>query len=128
LEKVGYGRLVLDSRNEAASDLSSPGMEDLREVDERAVVGSAGSLVEVFLLFVLFVFLDDFLSSRFSLTGNMAKSCRPKGVKSSVTWTREGKVILFWSPIILALKQGRDWSLKVAAGTNPAFRVWGKKG
>jgi hypothetical protein len=79
-EKLGYGRLVLDSRNEAASDLSSPGMEDLRlEVDERAVEGSSGSLVEVF-LFVLFalVFVAltvfDFLSSRFSLTGNMAKS------------------------------------------------------
>jgi hypothetical protein len=55
-------------------------MEDLRlEVDERAVEGSSGSLVEVF-LFVLFVLVFvaftvfDFLSSRFSLTGNMAKS------------------------------------------------------
>lgn len=52
-------------------------MEDLRwEVDERAVVESSGSLVEVFLfvLFVLALTVFDFLSSRFSLTGNMAKS------------------------------------------------------
>lgn len=54
LEKEGYGRLVLDSRNEAVPAwlaASSPGIEDRRggtlweveEVEERAV-GSSGSV------------------------------------------------------------------------------------
>lgn len=61
LEKVGYGRLVLDSRNEAVPEwlaLSTPGMEErrfLRELDvdvegvEARPVGVSGSrsLVEV---------------------------------------------------------------------------------
>lgn len=59
LEKEGYGRLVLDSRNEAVPDrlaASSPGIEDRRwgalweveEVEERAVDSSRSvSLVDV---------------------------------------------------------------------------------
>lgn len=60
LEKLGYGRLVLDSRNEAVPErlsASSPGIEDLRgggalsdvdsDVEERAVGSGSGSLVEL---------------------------------------------------------------------------------
>jgi hypothetical protein len=110
LEKLGYGKLDLDSRNEAVPDrLSRPGMEDRRR-EERAVSESR-PLVDgrVRPFFVVVVF---FLSSRFSLTGNMADSklCSGSFVplvrgRLPLPW-HEGNLAIF----VNALKPcGSDW-------------------